>query len=68
MAIITENNHTLLPVKATEVFDVTGAGDTVLAAMAFFIASGLSVEEACEVAKPCSSHSDQATGQRVDDY
>jgi rfaE bifunctional protein kinase chain/domain len=50
MAIITPNNHTLLPVKATEVFDVTGAGDTVLAAMAYFIASGLSVEESCEIA------------------
>jgi len=50
MAIVTEDSHKLLPVKATEVFDVTGAGDTVLAAMAYFIASGLSVEDACEVA------------------
>jgi rfaE bifunctional protein kinase chain/domain len=50
MAIVTENSHKLLPVKATEVFDVTGAGDTVLAAIAYFIASGLSVDEACEVA------------------
>lgn len=50
MAIVTENSHKLLPVKATEVFDVTGAGDTVLSAIAYFIASGLSVEEACEVA------------------
>ena len=29
---------------------MTGAGDTVLAAMAYFIASGMSVEEACELA------------------
>jgi rfaE bifunctional protein kinase chain/domain len=50
MAIVTEDSHKLLPVKATEVFDVTGAGDTVLAAMAYFIASGLSVEDSCEVA------------------
>jgi len=50
IAILTENSCKLLSVKATEVFDVTGAGDTVLAAMAYFIASGLSVEEACEVA------------------
>ena len=50
MAIVTENNHKLLPVKATEVFDVTGAGDTVLSAIAYFIASGLTVEDACEVA------------------
>lgn len=50
MAIVSENECKLLPVKATEVFDVTGAGDTVLAAIAYFIASGLSVEEACELA------------------
>jgi D-beta-D-heptose 7-phosphate kinase/D-beta-D-heptose 1-phosphate adenosyltransferase len=29
---------------------VTGAGDTVLATMAYFIASGLTIEEACELA------------------
>jgi D-beta-D-heptose 7-phosphate kinase/D-beta-D-heptose 1-phosphate adenosyltransferase len=50
MVILSQNQHTLLPVKATEVFDVTGAGDTVLATMAYFMASGLSVEEACELA------------------
>lgn len=51
MAIVgNDDTYTLLPVKATEVFDVTGAGDTVLAAMAFFMASGLSIEEACELA------------------
>ncbi len=50
MAIVTPNNSRLLPVKATEVFDVTGAGDTVIAAIAYFIASGLTVEEACELA------------------
>jgi rfaE bifunctional protein kinase chain/domain len=50
IAILTENDCKLLPVKATEVFDVTGAGDTVLAAIAYFLASGLSIEEACELA------------------
>ncbi|WP_184541680.1 D-glycero-beta-D-manno-heptose-7-phosphate kinase [Mucilaginibacter sp. FT3.2] len=50
MVILTELTHKLLPVKATEVFDVTGAGDTVLATMAYFIAAGLTVEEACELA------------------
>jgi D-beta-D-heptose 7-phosphate kinase/D-beta-D-heptose 1-phosphate adenosyltransferase len=50
MVILSELAYTSLPVKATEVFDVTGAGDTVLATMAYFIASGLSVEEACELA------------------
>jgi rfaE bifunctional protein kinase chain/domain len=50
MAIVTEQGCQLLPVKATEVFDVTGAGDTVLATIAYFIASGLSVAQACELA------------------
>ncbi|HJP62143.1 MAG TPA: D-glycero-beta-D-manno-heptose-7-phosphate kinase [Mucilaginibacter sp.] len=48
--ILDELTHKLLPTKATAVFDVTGAGDTVLATMAYFIASGLSIEEACELA------------------
>jgi rfaE bifunctional protein kinase chain/domain len=50
MAIVTTANSTLLPVKATEVFDVTGAGDTVIAVIAYFIALGLPIEEACELA------------------
>jgi len=50
MLIIDEQGYKLLPVKATEVFDVTGAGDTVLATMAYFIAAGLTIEEACELA------------------
>jgi rfaE bifunctional protein kinase chain/domain len=50
MVILSELTHKLLPVKATQVFDVTGAGDTVLATIAYFIAAGLTIEEACEVA------------------
>lgn len=50
MAIVTERGSKLLPVKATEVFDVTGAGDTVIATIAHFIALGFEVEEACELA------------------
>jgi rfaE bifunctional protein kinase chain/domain len=50
MAIVSELTYKMLPVKATEVFDVTGAGDTVLAAMAYFMASGFTLEEACELA------------------
>lgn len=49
MVILSELTYKSLPVKATEVFDVTGAGDTVLAAIAYFMAVGFSVEEACEV-------------------
>jgi rfaE bifunctional protein kinase chain/domain len=50
MVILSQSGYKSLPVKATEVFDVTGAGDTVLATIAYFIASGLSVEDACELA------------------
>lgn len=50
MAIVTEQTSKLLPVKATEVFDVTGAGDTVIATIAYFVALGVPVEEACELA------------------
>jgi D-beta-D-heptose 7-phosphate kinase/D-beta-D-heptose 1-phosphate adenosyltransferase len=50
MMILDELTYKLLPVKATAVFDVTGAGDTVLAAIGYFMASGLNLEEACELA------------------
>ncbi|MDF2431399.1 MAG: hypothetical protein JWP44_1030 [Mucilaginibacter sp.] len=50
MAILTKETSKLLPVKATEVFDVTGAGDTVIATIAYFIALGFAVEDACELA------------------
>lgn len=50
MVILSEEGYQSLPVKATEVFDVTGAGDTVLATMAYFMAGGLSIEDSCELA------------------
>jgi D-beta-D-heptose 7-phosphate kinase/D-beta-D-heptose 1-phosphate adenosyltransferase len=50
MAIISELTYKLLPVKATAVFDVTGAGDTVLATIAYFMAMGLTIDEACALA------------------
>jgi len=56
MAILTEQSSKLLPVKATEVFDVTGAGDTVIAVIAYFTALGLSVEEACELANHAAAN------------
>jgi len=56
MAIITEQSSKLMPVKATEVFDVTGAGDTVIAVIAYFTALGLSVEEACELANHAAAN------------
>ena len=38
----------LIPTVAREVYDVTGAGDTVIASLGVAIASGMSIEEACE--------------------
>jgi D-beta-D-heptose 7-phosphate kinase/D-beta-D-heptose 1-phosphate adenosyltransferase len=40
----------LIPTVAKEVFDVTGAGDTVIASLALARAAGLSFEEAAIVA------------------
>jgi len=39
-----------IPTVAREVYDVTGAGDTVLATLGFILACGGDIEEACRVA------------------
>lgn len=45
----TDLSHKHFPVSSQEVRDVTGAGDTVLAVIAYAMAKGLSKEEAIEV-------------------
>lgn len=51
MAIFSSNSQVVqVPTFAKKVFDVTGAGDTVIAALALGIASGLSLAEACVLA------------------
>jgi D-beta-D-heptose 7-phosphate kinase / D-beta-D-heptose 1-phosphate adenosyltransferase len=50
ISVFEENNHTLLPTVAREVFDVTGAGDTVTAVTALALASGASFPEAATLA------------------
>lgn len=65
MAIISELAYKLLPVKATSVFDVTGAGDTVIATMVYFMAQGLNVEEACELANHAAAIVIRQTGAAV---
>ncbi|WP_442588302.1 D-glycero-beta-D-manno-heptose-7-phosphate kinase [Pedobacter sp. AW31-3R] len=47
IAIITPENCKVIPVVATEVYDVTGAGDTVIATISYCVALGFSIEEAC---------------------
>jgi D-beta-D-heptose 7-phosphate kinase/D-beta-D-heptose 1-phosphate adenosyltransferase len=44
------NNVTHIPTKAKEVYDVTGAGDTVVAALALALASGATTNEAAIIA------------------
>ncbi|NMS07546.1 bifunctional heptose 7-phosphate kinase/heptose 1-phosphate adenyltransferase, partial [Vibrio parahaemolyticus] len=39
-----------LPTQAKEVYDVTGAGDTVISVLAASVAAGKSFEEACALA------------------
>lgn len=47
MAFFGGDELNIIPTKAIDVIDVTGAGDTVLAALGITIASGLSLEAAC---------------------
>lgn len=50
MTIFSGDKLTQVPTYARQVFDVTGAGDTVIAALALGIVSGLSLTEACMLA------------------
>lgn len=51
MMLISSSGKTFsLPTKAQDVFDVCGAGDTVIANIAAGVASGLSLEQAAEIA------------------
>lgn len=50
LALISKTAFDHFPVKATEVFDVTGAGDTVFASLGYFLALGIDIKIACELA------------------
>ena len=50
MTLFTEDGITHIPTVAREVYDVTGAGDTVIATLALALASGASLEEAAVLA------------------
>ncbi len=50
MSLFDAAGHVQVPAQAREVFDVTGAGDTVIATMAAMLASGLSLREAMPIA------------------
>jgi rfaE bifunctional protein kinase chain/domain len=50
MSLFDASGHLRVAAKAREVFDVTGAGDTVIATMAAMIACGLTVRDALPIA------------------
>jgi len=51
MTLFEPNNKTThIPTRAREVFDVTGAGDTVIATFTLALATGLSLAESAEIA------------------
>ena len=50
MSLFDDAGHVQVPAQAREVFDVTGAGDTVIATLAAMLACGLSLREALPIA------------------
>jgi D-glycero-beta-D-manno-heptose-7-phosphate kinase len=50
MSLFVDNKHIYIPAQAREVFDVSGAGDTVIATMAVALGSGYSFENAARFA------------------
>ena len=55
MTLITEKDVHHLPALAEEVFDVSGAGDTVIATLGTALAAGLPMISACELANAAAS-------------
>jgi rfaE bifunctional protein kinase chain/domain len=50
MTLFTEDSIVTIPAQAREVFDVSGAGDTVIAVLASMIAAGVPMQEAVQTA------------------
>ncbi|MCB2022507.1 MAG: D-glycero-beta-D-manno-heptose-7-phosphate kinase, partial [Burkholderiaceae bacterium] len=50
MSLFDAAGHAQVPAQAREVFDVTGAGDTVIASLAAMLACGLDLREALPIA------------------
>jgi D-glycero-beta-D-manno-heptose-7-phosphate kinase len=50
MTLFDEHGELNVPAVAREVFDVTGAGDTVIATLAAMLASGISLRDAVPIA------------------
>jgi len=52
---IFDDDMTLVPTVAREVYDVTGAGDTVLASLGVALSVGMDIEEACRFANKAAA-------------
>ncbi len=55
MLVVGAGSATLLPARARQVFDVTGAGDTVIATLAAGLGAGLDIEAAAALANLAAS-------------
>ena len=55
MSLFDDAGHVQVPAQAREVFDVTGAGDTVIATLAAMLGCGLSLREAMPIANRAGS-------------
>jgi D-beta-D-heptose 7-phosphate kinase/D-beta-D-heptose 1-phosphate adenosyltransferase len=70
MSLFTAEGHTHFPTRAREVYDVTGAGDTVVAVMGASLAAGATLPEACVLANHAAglvvAHVGTAAASRAD--
>lgn len=55
MSLFVANKHIYIPAHAKDVFDVSGAGDTVIATMAVAVSCGYSFEDAAKLANRAAS-------------
>lgn len=55
MSLFTNKEHIRIPTFAQEVFDVTGAGDTVIATIGAGLSSGISLVQSCIIANLAAS-------------
>lgn len=55
MSLFDDQGHVQVPAQAREVFDVTGAGDTVIATLAVMLGAGVSMRDAMPIANRAGS-------------
>ncbi len=62
IALVRPGGHRIAPAVARQVFDVSGAGDTVIAVLALCLASGLEAEAAVQLANVAAGHRSRQGG------